>query len=273
MSDTRFFVPGTMLWQIHREMILLLAGGSALLMQLAHPKVAAGVADHSHFKDDPLRRLQRTMDTMWAIIFDERSHALSVLEQLKNVHRRVHGEIQPAEPLPAGTSYDALDEELLLWVFATLIDSGIKSYDLLVRRLSTSEKSRYYDESKALARLFEIPAALIPPSLADFNNYMERMVASSAIAVGPMARSLAQEIVYPRPWILKPGAPLHRLMTAGLLPDKLRQAYGLEWNGRREKMFWAFGKVIRFLLPCVPRVLRIVPNARAAEKKISLLRK
>jgi uncharacterized protein (DUF2236 family) len=206
---------------------------------------------------------------MWAIIFDEKSHALSTLEQLKNVHRKVHGEIQPAEPVPAGTPYDALDEELLLWVFATLIDSAIKSYGLLVRRLSPSEKSRYYDESKALARLFEISDALIPPSLADFNNYMERMIASSAIAIGPTARSLSQEIVYPQPWILKPGSPLHRLMTAGLLPDKLRRGYGLPWNQRREKMFRAFAKMIRILLPCVPRVLRIVPNARGAEKKLS----
>src|SRR5262249_9737901 len=143
MNNARFFSPDGMLWKIHREMILLLAGGSALLMQLAHPKVAAGVADHSNFKDDPLLRLQRTMNTLWSIIFDEKSHALLVLDGLKNVHRKVHGEIQPAEPLPAGTLYDALDEELLLWVFATLIDSGIKSYDVLVRRLSPTEKLRY----------------------------------------------------------------------------------------------------------------------------------
>ena len=61
LGDKRFFSPDAMIWQVDREMVLLLAGGRALLMQLAHPKVAAGVAEHSHFKADPLGRLYRTM--------------------------------------------------------------------------------------------------------------------------------------------------------------------------------------------------------------------
>ena len=72
LGDGRFFSPDAMIWQVDREMVLLLAGGRALLMQLAHPKVAAGVAEHSHFKADPLGRLYRTMSAMWSIVFDER---------------------------------------------------------------------------------------------------------------------------------------------------------------------------------------------------------
>ena len=110
-------------------MVLLLAGGRALLMQLAHPKVAAGVAEHSHFKADPLGRLYRTMSAMWSIVFDETSAARASLEQVKSVHRRIHGIVSPAESLPFGTHYDALDIELLLWVHATLIDSAMVAYD------------------------------------------------------------------------------------------------------------------------------------------------
>ena len=257
-----------MIWQVNREMALLLAGGRALLMQLAHPKVAAGVTEHSHFKEDPLGRLHRTMSTIWSIVFDEASQARAALERVKNVHKKVQGAIGPAEAWPAGTRYDALDPELLLWVHATLIDSAMVAYDLFVKPLAPDEKSRYYDDTKKLAYLFEIPDALVPPSLADFNGYMKRTLTGNEIAVGPTACALAGEILHPRAWILKPAGPLFRLITAGLLPGRLREAYGLSWNRRKEKTFWPLAKVIRCFLPLVPKPLRIVPNARAAEKKV-----
>ena len=267
-SAERFFVPGTVFWRVHREMILLLVGGRALLMQLAHPKVAAGVAEHSHFKEDPLRRLQRTMTTMWSIIFDDTQQARAALAQVNNIHQRVRGIIPPADPLPAGTPYDALEQELLFWVHATLIDSAMVAYDLFVRPLTADEKSRYYADSRRLASLFEISEALVPASLIDFKSYMERMLAGNEITVGPTARSLAEEILRPRPWILRPARPLFRLITAGLLPEKLRLAYGLDWNEGREKIFVALTKLIRGSLPVVPRILRVVPNARVAERHV-----
>ena len=265
-TDERFFSPDMMIWRVDREMALLLAGGRALLMQLAHPKVAAGVAQHSRFKEDPLGRLHRTMTTMWSIVFDETALARAALERVQSVHRKVQGTIPAAEPLAAGTPYDALDIDLLLWVHATLIDSAMAAYDLFVKPLAADEKLSYYDDSKKLAGLFEIPATLVPRSLVEFNRYLDRMLSGDDIAVGPTARALAEEILYPRPWILRPAGPLFRLITAGLLPEKLQQGYGIGWNERKGKIFQLIAKSVRRLLPLVPGSLRIVANARAAEK-------
>jgi uncharacterized protein (DUF2236 family) len=267
-KDERFFSPDMMIWQVDREMALLLVGGRALLMQLAHPKVAAGVAEHSHFKDDPLGRLYRTMGAMWSIGFDEMSEARASLAQVKSVHRRIHGIASPAESLPFETPYDALDIELLLWVHATLIDSAMVAYDLFVKPLAPDEKSRYYDDSKKLAYLFEIPETILPSSLIEFDSYMEQMLNGGEIAIGPTARALAQEILFPRPWILRPAGPLFRIITAGLLPEPLREGYGVRWNRRNEKIFWLIARWTRRLLPLVPGPLRIVPNARRAEKAL-----
>jgi len=267
----RFFSPEMMIWQVNREMALLLAGGRALLMQLAHPKVAAGVADHSHFKDDPLGRLHRTMSTMWSIVFDDVPRARAALARVKNVHKKVQGIVKPEEPLPPGTPYDALDAKLLLWVHATLIDSAIVAYDLFVKPMTLGEKSRYYEDSKRLAQLFEIPDSLIPSSLRDFNDYMEKMLGEGEIAVGPNGRSLAMEILYPPPWILKPAGPLFRLLTAGLLPERLRNVYELSWNDRKKKRFLFVARAARCMLPFVPRALRMAPNARHAEKEFPRL--
>jgi uncharacterized protein (DUF2236 family) len=270
--NQRFFSPDSAIWRVDREMALLLGGGRALLMQLAHPKLAAGVADHSHFKENPLGRLYRTMDTMWSIVFDDEPKAQASVRRVNDIHARVHGIIKEGEPLPEGTAYSALDPELLLWVHATLVDSAILAYGLFVKPLNLTEKARYYGDTKKLASVFDISESDLPPSLESFNAYIEDMLNGNAIAVGSTARSLASEILYPRPWILKIPSPLFLLVTVGLLPPTLRKAYGLEWNPNREKAFQFFAKSIRCLLPLVPSPLRIVPHARAAEKRMALRR-
>jgi uncharacterized protein (DUF2236 family) len=257
-----------MIWRVDREMVLLLAGGRALLMQLAHPKVAAGVADHSSFKDDPLARLHRTMNTMWSIVFDDPPDACASLERVNDIHRRVRGTIKQGEPLSKGVPYDALDPELLLWVHATLVDSAIVAYDLFVRAFSWDDRAAYYEDTKKLAYLFGIPAVNVPTSLQAFGDYMQQMLAQNAVAVGPNARALARDILHPRPWILRMGGPFFSFMTVGLLPKRVRAAYGLQWSGRKERIFQILAKSIRTLLPLVPAPLRVVPHARAAEKKL-----
>lgn len=263
----RFFSPDSMIWRVDREMILLLGGGRALLMQLAHPKVAAGVADHSRFRENPLSRLHRTMNTMWSIVFDDSPQAHASLERVNDIHRQVQGTIKEREPLPAGTPYRALEPDLLLWVHATLVDSAIKAYDLFVKPMSTAEGNQYYDDTRRLAYLFGVPEPDVPSSLDAFNSYVERMLTGRTISVGPTARTLAGEILRPRPWILKIGGPIHSFVTIGLLPPSLREAYGFGWDERRERALEILAKSIRYFLPFAPRPLRIVPHARAAEKK------
>jgi uncharacterized protein (DUF2236 family) len=262
-----FFSAQSTFWRVNRELIALLAGSRALLMQIAHPKVAAGVADHSGFKQDPLGRLHRTMNALWSIVFGEPAMARAALERVAGVHQKVRGAVGPNEPSFAGRSYDAFDPELLLWVHATLIDSGLVAYDNFVAPLSALDAARYYEESKTLARLFEIPDVIVPASLPDFQAYMTAMIAGDQIVVGATARSLARDILYPRVWLLKPAGPLQRLITAGLLPAKLREAYELKWSEPRMKRFKLATRTIRTLLPLVPRPLRIVPHARAAERR------
>jgi len=246
--------------------VLLAAGGRALLMQLAHPKVAAGVADHSRFQDHPFDRLYRTMNAMWSIVFDEQSRARTALESLERRHRQVRGVVPSREPSRGGTPYDALDQELLLWVHATLIDSAMIAFDRFVRALPSQEKIAYYDDSKELASLFGIDQKIVPTSLRDFDAYMERMLNSNVIAVGPTAKNLARDILYAWPRLFRPAGPMFRFVTSGLLPEKLRHGYDLNWSKQREKRLALLAAVIRSALPLVPSPLRIVPNARAAEK-------
>lgn len=259
----RLFARDSAIWRVDRETALLLGGGRALLMQIAHPKVAAGVADHSGFVADPLGRLARTMDTVWTIVFDDGAHARDALARLEAIHRRVAGTARDA----AAVAYRADDPDLLLWVHATLVDSALAAYDRFVRPLSTAERRRYYDDTKKLGALFGVPEAKLPESYEAFGDYMTAMLASNAIAVGPTAIGLARAILHPRPWFLKALAPLNILITAGLLPPELRRAYGLAWNRRREIALRCVAGSTRAVLPFVPSILRVAPHARAAEAR------
>jgi uncharacterized protein (DUF2236 family) len=261
-----FFEHDSKIRQVNRELVLLLAGGRALLMQLAHPKIAAGVAEHSRFQEDPLARLYRTMSAMWSIVFDERAQARAALKSVEHRHKQVRGVVPGTEPSQGGAPYDAFDQELLLWVHATLIDSALIAYHRFVAPLATEERIAYYNDSKKLASLFGIGEETIPVSLEAFEAYMKRMLLSDEISVGRMAKHLAHDVLYPRPWIFKPGGPLFRFVTAGLLPETLQAAYDLRWNARKEKTLALLASVIRGLLPLVPAPIRIVPNARAAER-------
>lgn len=263
----RFFAPGSAIWRVDQEMVLLLGGGRALLMQLAHPKVAEGVARHSRFRQDPLGRLYQTMNTMWSIVFDEPPQARASLQRVAEIHRSVRGTIQEGDVLPPGTSYDARDPDLLLWVHATLVDSALVTYELFVRPLPVQERQQYYDESRKLAFLFGVPESKTPGTLAAFDDYMSAMMAAGPIRIGATARALAQEILYPRPLVLRIGAPLSAFITNGLLPPGLRRAYGLEWDERKEKRLQLLAGLVRNLLPFIPAPLRIVPHARAARKR------
>src|SRR4051794_17045155 len=143
--------------RINRENVLLLSGGRALLMQLAHPSVASGVDEHSDFRAHPVRRLRRTVRMTMAIVFGDRATAEAAARAVNRVHGRVRGE-----------GYHALDPNLLLWVHATLVDSALVTYETFVQRLAPRDREDFYQESKALGELLRIPPAHFPARLADF---------------------------------------------------------------------------------------------------------
>ena len=77
-----------MTWRVNREAVLLAGGGRALLLQVAHPSVAAGVAQHSDYDTDPYGRLFRTLDLVTKITFGRTATADRAAAQLAARTRR-----------------------------------------------------------------------------------------------------------------------------------------------------------------------------------------
>src|SRR3990172_8406466 len=118
-----FFSPSSVFWRVNRELATGLAAPRAVLMQLAHPLIAAGVAEHSHFRVHRFARLYRTSMAAAAITFGSRKFALRVIRSINQRHQQVHGVLRAqAGVFPPGTPYDANDPELKLWVLSTITD-------------------------------------------------------------------------------------------------------------------------------------------------------
>ncbi len=242
----------------------MLGGGRALLLQVAHPLVAAGVAEHSGFREDPWKRLAGTMNAVWAVVFGTRAQADRAAARVRAMHGKVNGTLAaPMGPFPAGTRYSALDPELLLWVHATLVDSALLVHSQWVKGVSEEDRDAYYEDMKTCARLFGTPPDVIPATYRDFCAYVDRMLASDEVCVTDTAREIARTVLHPPlPLPLRPAMEAVNLVTASLMPPRLRREYGLAWGPIRAAMLTGSRECIRRIaMPLIPGRLRRVPEA------------
>lgn len=223
---------------------LVLGGGAALLLQLAHPTVARAVALHSGFRRDPMRRLRHTLGYVYAIGLGTPEVAERAAARVDRAHAGIPG---------------ATDAEPQLWVAATLYEVGMRVHDVLFRPLPSAVADEVYAASGRFGTSLQVPSAMWPPTRADFASYWERML--PALAVGDDAREVAAAILRPAratvPWWVRAALPLGRLATAALLPDGIRDAYGFPRRPRRERAALA---LVRALARLTPRRIRRLPS-------------
>ena len=246
-SDDLLFPKGSIIRRVDGEGILLLGGGRALLLQVAHPSVAAGVAEHSDFTYDPLKRLQRTLEVTSSIVFGTVENAEREAAALRAVHDRV-----------TGPGYQANDPELLLWVHATLVDTALRVHDRFLRRLTDAERADYYAQSAEVAEILGVPRSAQPPTLRTFRSYVRSTIAD--LRVTDHGRAVARDVLHPRaPLLAEPLLEVYRQVTVGLLPAPLRAQYGLSWDPARGAALDVAARASRVLLRRVPRSIRRAP--------------
>lgn len=267
-GDPGLFGPGSAAWRVGRERALLLAGPAALLLQVAHPLVGAGVAEHSDFTTDPQRRLRGTLEAVLAVTFGDREQARDAARRVGRRHAPVRGGLaDDAGPFPAGTRYTARDAALAQWVWATLVWSALRATDALVRPVPAPDRDAYVRDMLQFGRLFGVPTDA-PADAAALEAYVQEQL-DQALDVGPTARALADRILRPEPPLLpRPLRPAPALLAAAFLPQTLREAYRLPWR-RRERTAWAvLRRVLRVAVRVLPRTVREWPHARVADHRV-----
>jgi uncharacterized protein (DUF2236 family) len=256
--------------RVNAERVILFGWSRAILMQLAHPLVAAGVAEHSTFRAGPLTaasRLHHTVEAMLALVFGDAGARQAAIDGILQIHRRVNGTLREAVgTFPAGTRYSAEDPALVLWVHATLLDSVPMVYGRIVAPLSTPEHDRYCEQAAPIAIALGARPGEVPLSAAALRTYLETMLASGAIAVGHDARDLAAAVLRPPArFVTGPGAALNRAITLGLLPPALRTAYGYV-DAVGDRQVDRALRTVRAVRAMTPPPLRLWPVARRSRR-------
>jgi uncharacterized protein (DUF2236 family) len=259
------FSDEAMICRVHREHVMALAGPRALLLQAAHPVAFAGFFAHTGALDEPYERLNRTARIVELVVFGPREQAERATRRVRAMHRRVRGELTaPAGRFPAGTPYAADDPALLLWILATLVDSGLTVYQRYVRVLMRDERDAYWRDYRVFGRMFGLRERDMPASIEAFEDYVAHTVRHD-LEVTDEAREVAVQIV------LRPPVPLHlrplleaaNFVTVGLLPPRIRRQYGFRWDPLRGLALRGHTEYARRLLvPFLPGRIRYADRGR-----------
>ncbi|AND88252.1 MULTISPECIES: oxygenase MpaB family protein [Bradyrhizobium] len=262
------FGPSSVTWRIDREAVIFLGAGRALLLQLAHPWVAAAIAEHSRTLADPIGRFHRTFDIVFAMVFGSLDRALLSSRQLHRRHSMIVGEMPgTVGPFAAGSRYCANDIPSLRWVHATLVETGLMAHDLVLPQLSVEERERYWTEGRLFGALFGLTGDDLPADWSGFAAYTAAMAQSETLTVSPAARKIATQIFTgARPWLRPPR--WYRALTASLLPERLRAGFGFELDERDIRSADNAMKWIRRVYPKLPDRLRYVGPYQEAQARL-----
>ena len=250
-GEAALIAPDSLSWKIFKNPVALFTGGvAAVILELAEPSVRSGVWEHSSFRREPVRRLQRTGQAAMVTVYGPRSKAEAMIAGVNRMHARVTGET------PAGTPYRADDVALLDWVQATATFGFASGYSRFVRPLDDAALSRAFAEAQAAARLYGATGA--PASLAEWAGLLERT--RPRLEASPIIFEFL-ELMRTSPALPRGLRPLQRLMARGaveLVPGVVRNRVGLGAYGASRAEVAVLrrigGAAERILLPSAPAV-------------------
>lgn len=258
----------SVLWQVDREAVVFLGAGRALLMQLAHPWVATAIAAHSTALADPIGRFHRTFEIVFTLVFGSLDQALATSRRLHRRHGAVTGRMPEAlGPFAQGSPYLANEVSALMWVHATLVETALATYELVHPPLGPAARERYHGEARRLGTLFGIPLEAQPADGPAFTRYVESMVLSGTLTVGPAAEAIARSVLAGAGRV--PVPRWYRNVTAALLPEPLRTSFGLPFGAEEQRSAARALRLIRQVYPRLPARLRHVAPYQEALARLA----
>ncbi|WP_416332702.1 oxygenase MpaB family protein [Amycolatopsis echigonensis] len=253
-------VRGTAAWRYFGDFRDLLLAGQVLVLQVAHPVVAAGVRDHSDYSDDPWTRLMRTGASLSIYVYGGTKGAQAEAERLRKLHRSFTGNAN-------GRRYSALDPGAYAWVHATLVMAPVDAQRFFGRPMSASELDEYYAQMCGIGRILGVRERDLPPTWPEFERYYREMIAG----FGPneTISTLFETIDTVRKpfsrmsdhwWskLQKGHSRAQMFLIRATLPPELRDRLSLQWTDEDARKFARFCRATRMLGTVLPPSVRTV---------------
>jgi uncharacterized protein (DUF2236 family) len=258
-DDPFLFAPESEMWRVNRERCGLIYGPAAAILQLAHPRIAQGVYDHSNFRYDTLGRLRRTLSSTNQIAFGRISQAKAVSEHVVSRHRKVRGQVFDGVGGPR--TYSAFEPDLLLWVLATLITAALNGYELIYGELPIARKEAFYRDMCRFGTYFGLPESFSPKDWGAFEAYYTSMVEGELLGSCRMCGELARAVVHPHDTFT--AATLGRIIdfvVIETLPPKVRERLGLKSTTSSRLRMRLARRVLPKIFPGLPPKVRFYPE-------------
>ena len=265
-ADPGYFGPDSMMWKVNKEITVLFGGARALLMHAAHPLIAAGARQTSFYQRDPWKRLIRTLSLQNSVTFGTKKEADESAHRINKLHEVIKGRDEVT-----GGSYDALDQEQLLWVHACLQISSIYFYEKTVKKLTDEEKDKYHSENMLSAELVLVATKKIPQTHQDLIDWVKnKSKEKNYLMLTDVAEDVKNIISKgPVPIHIKPIWPFISFTAFNTLPREFKAIYGIE-DSRYKALLVSFNlKLLKLTRPLLPPFFRLIPPARWAKQRIN----
>ena len=265
-ADPGYFGPDSMMWKVNKEITVLFGGARALLMHAAHPLIAAGARQTSFYQRDPWKRLIRTLSLQNSVTFGTKKEADESAHRINKLHEVIKGRDEVT-----GGSYDALDQEQLLWVHACLQISSIYFYEKTVKKLTDVEKDKYHTENMLSAELVLVATKKIPQTHQDLIDWVKnKSKEKNYLMLTDVAEDVKNIISKgPVPIHIKPIWPFISFTAFNTLPREFKAIYGIE-DSRYKALLVSFNlKLLKLTRPLLPPFFRLIPPARWAKQRIN----
>ena len=265
-ADPGYFGPNSMMWKVNKEITVLFGGARALLMHAAQPLIAAGARQTSFYQRDPWKRLIRTLSLQNSVTFGTKDEANESANRINKLHEVIKGEDEVT-----GGTYDALDQEQLLWVHACLQISSVYFYEKTVKKLSESEKNQYHFENMVAAELVLMDKKLIPKTHDELKLWViNKSREKNYILMTDVAKDVKEIIAGgPVPMHIKPIWPFISFTAFNTLPKEFKDIYGIK-ETKIKKFLVGFNlTMLKTLRPFLPPFFRLIAPARWAKQRLS----
>jgi uncharacterized protein (DUF2236 family) len=192
------------------------------------------------------------------MVFGSLEDSAAVARQLHCRHAAFTGTLPcAAGPFAAGSAYFANSFPALRWVWATLIDTALIAYRLVLPPPSPHVRDQYYADSRLFAAFFGIPQTYLPPDWQCFSDYIGEMMQSDTLTVTAAARSIAYRLIAGSDlWFPVPRS--YQALTAGLLPPALRDQFGLQYGAAERRSVERLIRWVQCAYPLLPGRMRYV---------------
>lgn len=264
--------PGGRMWDEIGLVTFSLTAGSAFLLQVMQPSIAAVVDEHSVFRTDAVGRAQRSLASVMTWVYGGQD-ALDEADRLRTMHATLNSVDD------AGVRHTALSSGPWAWVLLTGAYSFVEgSKYFSARPMSAADAEAYYQENVQVMRNLYVLEKEIPPTYADFVRYFDEVVANELIDSRAARDFLAgTKRLPPPPALPKVAHPLWRALTflpgqvqhfvtVGTTPEPARRKLGLEWTATDELALRALGRLVAHTVPLLPERLRYFPIAYEARR-------